>query len=233
MIKIEKLENIDIDNSCLVKLRHCGNIKEIVYTEKANTECYIKKLSDNEYLDLKTGEIKKCNHIENRSQNINSLRKSFKNIRDLINTNCTDNKKIKFITLTYKENMQDIKRLYKDFELFYKKFKYKYKTIDKYINVAEPQQRGAWHLHCIFIFTDNAPKIDFYELKDMWGQGIIKIQNINNVDNIGAYLSAYLSDIELTEEQEKKIDKICTQMNTENQKCIQMKKIIEKEIIDI
>ena len=36
------------------------------------------------------------------------------------------------------------------------------------------------------------------ELADLWGQGFIKIKSLKGVDNIGAYLSAYLGDIELT-----------------------------------
>lgn len=239
MIKANILDNKNtfISEECLVKLRHCGNIKEIIYTQKANTNCYIQKINDNEYVDLRTGELKQANHITNRGENKSSLLKSFKLIRDLINTNCTDNKKIKFITLTYAENMQDTKKLYEDFHSFWKRFKYHFPDVKDYINVAEPQGRGAWHLHCIFIFNNNVPKIDFYELKDLWGYGMIKIKNIANVDNIGAYLTAYLTDIELNEETEKEI-KDYIKSGTDNkftEHMIDIMKInyIEKEIEDI
>lgn len=200
-MKVEYLDNSYVlDNKCSVKLKHCGNIKEIIYTQRANKNCYIKKLNNNEYIDLKSGEIKEFIRAEKRIDRYDDLKRSFRNLRDIINTNCLDNKKIKFITLTYAENMQDTKKLYKDFIKFWKKFKYYYDTAVDYIKVVEPQERGAWHLHIIVIFSEDAPKIDFNLLKDkIWGFGRISIQNIDKVDNIGAYLCAYLTDIEVTD----------------------------------
>ena len=205
MLNFSVTEKRVINNSSLVKLKHCGFVKTITYTSKANHNCYIKKLNNNEYIDIKTGEILNFEHIQNRSQSIQSLKRTFKLMRDLVNANCYDTKKVKFITLTYAENMTDTKRLYEDFIRFYKKCKYHFKDLKDYISVIEPQQRGAWHLHIFFIFNENAPKIDFKFLKELWGHGRITIQNIDNVDNIGAYLTAYLTDIEITD---KEIDSI-------------------------
>ena len=33
----------------------------------------------------------------------------------------------------------------------------------------------------------------------MWGHGFVKIKKLDNVDNVGAYLTAYLGDMELDE----------------------------------
>lgn len=199
MLKFVRTEKRAINNTSLVKLKHCGFVKSIIYTSRANHNCYIKKINNNEYIDLRSGEILNYEHIKNRSQSIPSLKRTFKLMRDLINTNCYNTKKVKFITLTYAENMTDTKRLYQDFRKFYLKFKYHFESVKDYISIIEPQERGAWHLHIFFIFNDNAPKIDFKFLKDLWGYGRIKIQNIDNVDNLGAYLTAYLSDIEITD----------------------------------
>ena len=67
---------------------------------------------------MATGEIKQAQHIESRADNKLQVSQSLKRLRDYINTNVVDVNKCKWITLTYKENMTDTKRLYKDFEKF-------------------------------------------------------------------------------------------------------------------
>lgn len=175
-------------------------ITDFQYVGKVNNTCYIQKLNEYEYIDKRTGEIKECNHIENRSQNLNSIRQSIKKIRDLINTNISPLNKNQwlFLTLTYAENMRDAKKLYRDFDNFIRRFKKDYKDYDGYISIIEPQGRGAWHLHVLIKFIKNAPFID--NLAELWKHGFVKIRQMNNCDNIGAYFSAYLGNIELTPE---------------------------------
>ena len=196
-----------------VKVTKTKHIIEVQHMEKMNTRANILKLDKHTYIQLDTGEIKEFNHKENRQQNLNSLRKTFKQLRYLINNNFEGKANELHVTLTYRENMTDTKKLYQDFDKFMKKLKYRYRnetTID-YINVLEPQERGAWHCHLLIRFNDldkiyipnkfdeennpiNAP------LYEMWGNGWVTIKTLKDVDNIGAYLSAYLADIELTEE---------------------------------
>lgn len=185
-----------------VTVTKMGHLVEVQYLEKENKRSNILKLNKDEYLVLDTGEIKEYNHIENRSQSENSLRQTFKKLRYLINNNFRGNDNELFVTLTYAENMQDPERLYKDVEKFIKKLRYKFKdktTID-YINVVEPQGRGAWHCHVLLRFNDLD---DIYipndEVREMWGNGFVTVKSLNNVDNIGAYVSAYLADIELND----------------------------------
>jgi hypothetical protein len=179
-----------------------GNIKEIMYIEKLNTAGFpIKKISKNEYVILDTGEIKEYQtHAENRSQSKGELRKTFKKIRNLINTNFVGNKNELMFTVTYAENMIDTKRLYVDFEKFIKRLRYKYPNID-YMSIVEPQERGAWHCHILLKFNDlKKVYIPNKEIAELWGHGFVKVKAIGkNVDNLGAYLSAYLGDIELNE----------------------------------
>jgi len=102
--------------------------------------------------------------------------------------------------------MTDTKRLYNDFKKFIKKFRYKYEkeygSID-YMTVVEPQERGAWHHHLLVRFNELTTKNIFIpsgEVSEIWGHGFIKMKSLKDCDNIGAYLSAYLADVELTEE---------------------------------
>ena len=197
------IEKSDISSSAYVIVTQAGNVVEVQYMEKMNRTATIKKINANEYVDLSTGEIKEFNHIENRSQSYKSLRATFKKLRYLINNNFSGRKNELFVTLTYEENMQDTKRLYEDMKNFIKRLKYQFKnstTVD-YLSVVEPQQRGAWHVHLLLKFNDlSSVFIPSSELATLWGHGFVKIKRVDGVDNIGAYLTAYLADLELTPE---------------------------------
>lgn len=180
-----------------------GNFLEITYQDYTNHKCNNLKLDKDSYINIGTGEIKDYNHTENRSQGVNSLLKTFSRLRNLINTNCTIPQNVLWVTLTYKENMTDHKRLYSDYDIFYKRFKRFHEKNDlkipQYITVAEPQERGAWHLHCLFIYHQKAPYISNNTMALLWGQGFVRVNKLHNVDNVGAYLSAYLSDVPVSD----------------------------------
>lgn len=193
-------ERYPISPDSMVTVTEMNHLTEIQYMEKMNDRANIKKLNSDEYVDLKTGEIKEFEKTENRSQSFNSLRQTFKKLRYLINNNFIGKENELFVTTTYAENMTDPKKLYTDNEKFMKRVRYFFKdetTID-YINVVEPQGRGAWHCHFLLRFND-LEKIFIANKKmaDFWGHGFVTIKSMKNVDNIGAYLSAYLADIEL------------------------------------
>lgn len=209
----EDKHSVFIADDDLVTVTETNHIVEVQYMQKMNRQSHIKKLDKHRYVDLQTGEIKEFKHIENRSESFNSLRQTFKKLRYLINNNFTGKGNELHVILTYKENMTDTKRLYKDFDKFMKRLRYKYRnesSID-YLAVVEPQERGAWHLHLLLRFNDLSRvfipnKFDKLTKKpidaplyEMWGQGFVQIKSLKDVDNIGAYLSAYLSDIELND----------------------------------
>ena len=132
-----------------------NHILELKYVKnKTNGLNTIKKISKENYVILDTGEYKDYNINENRKQNISGLKDSFRKIRDLINNNFTGQENELHITLTYADNMKDIKQLYKDFQLFYKRYKYKYGNNIEYLSVVEPQERGAWHCHVLIKHND-------------------------------------------------------------------------------
>lgn len=202
-MKIEKLEeNYRPTHKDKVRVKEMGNIVELMYTEKQNNKINIRKISDELYIDLRTGEVKECNKIDNRACNINSVRQSLGRLRDCINTNVTDVSKCKWITLTYAENMTNTKQLYKDFEKFNKRLKYKFKKDNleyEYIVAMEPQGRGAWHAHLLLIFNTVAPYIPNTFIADTWKNGFTVTKKLDNVDNVGAYLTAYLGDMDFSE----------------------------------
>lgn len=164
----------------------------------------IKKLTKDTYLDLSTGEVKEFKHGENRKDNARALHETFKRLRSIINANTEHPECCRWITLTYAENMTDEKRLYKDFEKFNKRFQYwnskENREKAEYIAVVEPQGRGAWHIHLLYIWEKSAPYVENKKLADLWGHGFVTVKALDkNCDNVGAYLTAYLADIPVEE----------------------------------
>lgn len=198
-------QEMGINPQSIVKVTTMNHLVEIQYMEKVNTESYIRKLDSDSYVDLRTGEIKEFERTVNRSQLENSLRKTFNRLRELINTNFAGLPNELFVTLTYRGELQtnDTKRVYEDFKNFMKRLKYAYKkstTID-YINVLEPHATGNFHMHVLIRFNDlESIYIPNSDLAEIWGHGFVTIQSLKGVDNIGAYLSAYLADIEISED---------------------------------
>lgn len=200
MLKNQELKKIYSKKT--VKLTDMGNVKEIMSMSKVNNKPFgIKKISKNEYVVVETGEVVEYQKkSENRSEDKESLRKTFKRLRQLINTNFTGELNELCFTITYKENVTDPKVLYDDFKKFMKKLKYKYGSID-YINVVEPQGRGAWHCHILLKFNDlRKAYIPNKTISEMWGHGFVTVKAMKkDIDNLGAYLSAYLGDVEIND----------------------------------
>lgn len=199
-ITVKALENAPlINNKAKVTFKQCGNILETIYLSHRNTKCFIKKIDENRYIDLRTGEVKEFTRNESRKDDLNGVRSSLRRLRDYINCNTTRPLNCRWTCFTYHENMTDTKRLYVDVEIFIKKLHYYYGDFE-YIVAMEPQGRGAWHGHLLLIFTDTAPYIPNSEFSKLWGFGFTKVKKLDNVDNVGAYLTAYLGDIEYTKE---------------------------------
>lgn len=205
-MEFEKIAGFKPDSSATVKLIEMGNVTEIQYMSHRNTKQTIQLLPGGEkYVHLATGEVKPITHHATRADDYKSLRKTFARCRNLINANVTDVSKVRWCTLTYAENMTDTKRLYADFRKFIMRMntymKSKKLDIFEYIAMMEPQGRGAWHVHLLLIWETVAPYIPNADLAKVWGHGFVKINALDNIDNVGAYLTAYLADMTLEDAQ--------------------------------
>lgn len=202
-IRIKKIKFKELKNPAKVKKITSGNVISFVSMKVNPPEIPIRKLSGSEYLNLYTGEVNSYDKHDNKSDVCSlSIRRTMERIRNLLNANCLFESHLLWITLTYSDNMTDTNRLYSDFNIFWKKFKYRCKkenwSIPEYINVVEPQGRGAWHCHVMLIFPSNAPYIDNNTvIAKLWGHGFTKTKAVHGIDNIGAYFSAYLADMPL------------------------------------
>lgn len=178
----------------------CGNVTEVTMMQKKPKPPDILKVDKDTYVYTDTGEIGAYKHTQTRAESTLQLKKTFAALRRIINANATNAKNCLWVTLTYKENMQDHHRLMADHAAFYKRLK-RYliargEDPPEYIACVEPQGRGAWHMHILYIWQHKAPYIDNMDMYQLWGLGFTKTEGVKDADNLGAYLSVYLTDIE-------------------------------------
>ena len=197
----------------ICKVTECGHITEIMELERKNTGCATRKLNADLYMLVATGEVKEYNKTTDRAENSAAKSRfaaSMKALRDLINCNCTEPVNCRWMTFTYAENMTDTKRLYDDRRKFWQKVQRWHKRnnlpVPEYITICEPQGRGAWHLHELWMYPKKAPYLPNETIRELWQQGFVTVKKLENVDNIGAYLTAYLCDVPLEEAAENGID---------------------------
>lgn len=207
---VEKTNEVKVPIFYKPVLTIAGNSAELKFCSNFNHKQIIKKINKNEYMYLEDskshfkGEICEFqNHAKSRKENYKNILRSVKKCRDLINSNFFAEKNELFITLTYAENMKDVKKLYNDLKNFIRNFKDKIKNQKLlYILVIEPQARGAWHAHILFknlSWTDK--KIQWFvskkEIEKMWNfKGFVKVEKVDNIDDLGSYLSSYLTNLE-------------------------------------
>ena len=90
--------------------------------------------------------------------------------------------------MTSEENITDIKIANVEFKKFIQRLKWSREDF-KYLAVIQFQERGAVHYHML----SDLPYIPKNELVKIWGKGFVKINEIKNVDNVGAYIIGYMN----------------------------------------
>jgi len=126
-----------------------------------------------------------------------SLMRARRELRRIVNANIGqwgNDVTCKFVTLTFRENIKDLDVANLEFMRFLKRLNYKVYSKKcshlKYTTVVEFQKRGAVHYHVVFY---NLPYMKADVLEEVWGNGFIKINKIDDVDNVGAYVCKYLT----------------------------------------
>lgn len=166
------------------KLIKSGDIVELYEYEKLNV-----KGSEIDYENRsKKGEGEQERSLQDYKY---TSKKRGETVRRLINANFDCNNS-KFVTLTFASNdefdITDVKQCNRKFTNFVKRLNRRYDGL-KYVSVIEFQKRGAVHYHMIC----NLPFVKKKELQELWGLGFVKINKIEHVDNVGAYVSKYMS----------------------------------------
>lgn len=102
----------------------------------------------------------------------------------------------KFLTLTFADNVTDIKYCNREFSKFVRRLNRRVFKSDamqvRYLAVWETQKRGAIHYHVVLF---GFPYIKLAELREIWGHGFVKINrvDVDQRQNVGRYISKYFS----------------------------------------
>ena len=160
-----------------------GNVVEITTYERG----YFKNYHDAK----KVGRSSKNATNEDKSFNREKvLQRARARVRRLA---CANPQLNKFFTLTFADNITDLKYANNQFCNFIKRLNRYLAKMKKdkmqYIAVVEFQKRGAIHYHLLC----NLPFISAKKLQEIWQNGFVKINKIDDVDNVGAYVTKYMS----------------------------------------
>lgn len=184
-IYFERGENYHINDKEEVKVYEYGFINQVKVRNcgKSRNNCLsdYKKINKNEYVNLRTGEIKPYEIGEFKSSA--SLRKSMKRLRELLRNNFNGGKNEIFLTLTYTEEEKDFDNAVNDLQNFGDKLKDKYENLE-YVGIIENQElRDSWHIH--MLVKDCSGKeliIPKDKITKLWNKGITYISRIKNKD---------------------------------------------------
>lgn len=167
----------------------------------------MQKISKDQMVNRQTGEVKDIHHVTSRAdpKNYESLRATFKKLRRIIGANFKGGQSELWITLTYKDSpMKDSERLYKDFKIFMKRLRKETGKYLAYIVVIEPQRSGSLHAHLLLKTLDKSRLyIENSVVAQLWGQGFVNVRRLKDSDNVGAYLMAYLTNIDINNLEDK------------------------------
>ena len=103
----ERMTDLILGSNTRTKVLDTGVAIETTVALMSYNGCPIRKLDADHYEVVRTKEIKEFQHTSKRTDNINSIACSMQKLRNIINYNVTDPKRITWLTLTYAENMQD------------------------------------------------------------------------------------------------------------------------------
>lgn len=188
-----------IKNDQVVSAYHYGDTIEVSTALGANP--VMRKVDKDRMVNTATGELKLIKHVTSRAdpKNYQSLRATFKRLKRLIGANFSGGPSELWITLTYSDSpMTDSKRLYSDFKRLMRRLRRLTGKNLAYIVVIEPQASGSLHAHLLLKTLDHSRLyIANSDLATAWGQGFVNVKRLKDSDNVGAYLMAYLSDIDL------------------------------------
>lgn len=176
-----------------VKIFRSGNTIEIIE--------YGRPIINESLRDIRKGRSSSATNEDKLLNRFKVMKRARTNLRRLIEANSYQWRNSRgrpykpvFITLTFAENVQDFDTANHEFKLFIMRLGNlvggrESQNCLKYVVVPEFQKRGAIHYHLIIF---NMPYIPAKKIADIWRNGFIKVNSIDNVDNIGAYVCKYM-----------------------------------------
>ena len=161
---------------------------------RTNGEEIVLEQGQRHYVD-KDGIIRQTRVSKKKGDNIDSIKRSFARLRDLINANAQVPDRVLFVTMTYDpkklRSELTLKKVSNDMGNAFRRMKKRYTF--EYIYTVEKQGNGRWHQHCLLFFDEKAPYLEQKYLEWVWQAGFVKVSkrfDDTEIANIGAYVCA-------------------------------------------
>lgn len=162
-----------------------GDIIEFYEYDKPILEGYT------EFKKNSNGRSSVANEDDKKVNRSKVLTRASRDLRRLINSNIHKyGVESKFVTLTFKEHITTFENANYEFKKFRQRLEYELGFRLKYAVVPEFTRIGRIHFHLVMF---NVPFIRNSKLSKIWSNGFVKINRIENVDNVGAYVCKYMT----------------------------------------
>lgn len=183
-IKFHNNDNDFIEEDETIKLTEYAGSKNAKLSKTYQTSNNLKdyqKLNSKEYYDKKEKKKKKYKIREYRTTA--GIQNSMKKVKSYLLHNFDGSSNELFLTLTYEHPMNDMEKLKKDYDYFWKRLKKQYKDLE-YLYVVEMQEeRKSLHLHVLLKNINHKELfIPFEILAKLWNKGYIWVSQINKED---------------------------------------------------
>jgi len=120
-----------------------------------------------------------------------ALTRARRDLRRLVNSNINKyDIESKFVTLTFSAHVTTFEVANYEFKKFRQRLEYELGFKLKYVVVPEFTKIGRIHFHLVMF---NIPFIRNSKLQGIWSNGFIKINKIDSVNNVGAYVCKYIT----------------------------------------
>ena len=143
------------------------------------------------------GRNQEADEEEKEKNRQDTLRRARQEIRRIVNANVGaygEHYTAKFLTLTFGNKVTDLDQAHYEFKKFIKRMNYHLFGTKcgnlRYTAVVEFHKSGVIHYHVIIY---NIPYTRVEVIQQIWGNGWVWINKIDNVDNVGAYVCKYLT----------------------------------------
>ena len=147
-------ENFEIREDEIGKFSVTPNYTEFKTNKRYNRKYenkFPKKLNGNEYVDLETGEVKKYNVNEKKTEE--AFKRNFRKIPIMIKGNFDGGENERYLIFRYDNPVSDTEILSRNFKYFLVKLKKSYPNII-YLYSKECDVKGVWGIHCILKILD-------------------------------------------------------------------------------